>query len=65
MWLIDIVYYYLVIVFIFFIVGYMYWINFGIGYSIKDFLEVYIFLGGWLGCGYKGFYDIINNLIYF
>lgn len=49
----------------FLVVGYMYRINFGIGYSIKDFLEVYIFLGGRLGCGYKGFYDIINNLIYF
>lgn len=47
LWLSDIVYYYLVIVIFFLIVGYMYRINWGIGYGLKDILEVYkgLFIG--------------------
>ncbi|CAN6465183.1 unnamed protein product [Victoria cruziana] len=43
----------------------MYRTNFGIGYSIKDLLEVHSPLGGRLGHGHKGLYDTINNLIHF
>lgn len=59
------VYYYLVIVVVFIVVGYMYCINFGIGYSMKEILDVYVVLVGGLGVGYKGLYDIVNNLLYF
>lgn len=59
LWLFDIVYYYLVLVVLFIVVGYMYWINWGIGYSMKEILEVYkdFFLIG--GEGYKGLYEIL------
>ncbi|CAN6445159.1 unnamed protein product [Victoria cruziana] len=43
----------------------MYRTNFGIGYSIKDLLEVHSPPEGRLGHGYKGFYDTINNSIHF
>ncbi|CAN6455253.1 unnamed protein product [Victoria cruziana] len=43
----------------------MYRTNFGIGYNIKDLLEVHSPLRGRLECGHKGLYDTINNLIHF
>ncbi|CAN6458733.1 unnamed protein product [Victoria cruziana] len=53
------------IAFIFLVVGHMYRTNFGIGYSIKDLLEVHSHPGGRLGHGHKGLYDTINNSIHF
>lgn len=62
LWLSDIVYYYLVLVVLFIFVGYMYCINWGIGYSMKEILEVY--KGLFIGEGYKGFYEILIILWY-
>ncbi|KAG5568865.1 hypothetical protein H5410_064109 [Solanum commersonii] len=55
----------LAIAFIFLVVGHMYRTNFGIVHSMKDLLDAHIPPGGRLGCGHKGFYDTINNLLHF
>lgn len=61
----DIAHHHLAIKFIFLITGHMYRTNFKIGHSIEDLLEAHIPLGGQLGCGHKGLYNTINNLIHF
>ncbi|CAN6483814.1 unnamed protein product [Victoria cruziana] len=65
LWLTDISHHHLAIAFIFLVVGHMYRTNFGIGYNIKDLLEVHSPLRGRLERGHKGLYDTINNLIHF
>ncbi|KAF6151666.1 hypothetical protein GIB67_043073 [Kingdonia uniflora] len=65
LWLTDMAHHHLAIAFNFFIVGHMYRANFGIAHNMKDHLEAHMPPGGRLGCGYKGLYDTINNLIHF
>ncbi|CAN6476523.1 unnamed protein product [Victoria cruziana] len=65
LWLTNISHHHLAIAFIFLIVGHMYRTNFGIGYSLKDLLEVHSHPRGRLGHGHKGLYDTINNSIHF
>lgn len=64
--MIDIVYYYVVIVVMFIVVGYMYWINWGIGYFIKEIYEGQKgdFLLFFVINGYDGFYDFMINFWY-
>ncbi|KAL0540838.1 hypothetical protein IC582_020854 [Cucumis melo] len=55
----------LAITFLFLVAGHMYKTHFGIGHSIKDYLDAHIPSGGRLGRGHKGLYDTIKNSLHF